>query len=1078
MTLAKFSSMLLLLHGVVLGQHVSHPVIASRDDAYSAPRSFLLAVDSINVLAVMVQFQPDNDTRTTGDGRFVVSAPTDAIVDAPPHNARYFRDHLTFLSNYYRKSSKGKVLLFPTLIDSVITLPNPMASYSPPKNGSNAAVGDLVSDTWRRVDSLGLVPDFSRYGTFVVFHAGAGRDVDLVATLGYDPTPSDIPSLYIGLNALRSFYGPSYEGIPVNGGAFHIQHTIVVPETENRSIPTVTGSTLLELGINGLLCASVGSYLGLPDLFDTKTGSSGIGRFGLMDGQSIFSFAGVFPPEPSAWEKYWLGWIEPLTVPPGEHVLSLPAVSLADSIYRVPISAGEYFLVENRSRDPLRNGQAVTSVYNGVERVQRFGRDTTGFNAFDISALSGVITDVEDLDWSLPGGIAANGTMLDGGILIWHVDESVIRQNLATNTVNADPLRRGIDLEEADGSQDIGQQYGFLAAGSGSEEGTALDFWYLGNGSPVYKNEFSPTSYPRSASYSGANSHVTIRSFSIQGPRMSATAILGDKSVSPLQGYPKALNEILPDNPLAIGSLSANAPPSIVVSTTGIPPARATPGAGSAPSPGKLYAWSAEGKASLAGGYTNGLIALATSSAPPVTTPSVFTGGVSFNELNGDGITELLLGQALSIGGTGTFRAITGRTFNPSDSVAGGLFSTAVGQSITAPPIAGDSIIALGTSNGKTYFYNFRGILVDSLNAPVSPPASVAGISRYTGSNAFIVTQSDGTVRITSRSTAGGTTRADIVRNFGKTIVGPAVAGIVGRSSAADPNIAFATGDGFLFLLEGGLNIVPGFPLNTGDVINEPPALADVDGDGIRDIVVFSGERICAYNFTGASLDNFPITPHTGNRLASAPVIADVDGDGNVEVVAATEDGLVVAYDRAGHMAPGFPLQAGVGHQSAGLFTTSSSSSGTFPVGLVVASSGDGSVSAWITGNPGTPALQPWPQYQKNAHHSGLALESLTTAPISSEFFPKSRAYNWPNPVYDGKTFIRYFVKNDASIQIKIFDLAGDLVTHFPGPGVGGVDNEVEWNVANVQSGIYFARIEAAGSGGNGVVIVKVAVVK
>jgi hypothetical protein len=36
----------------------------------------------------------------------------------------------------------------------------------------------------------------------------------------------------------------------------------------------------------------------------------------------------------------------------------------------------------------------------------------------------------------------------------------------------------------------------------------------------------------------------------------------------------------------------------------------------------------------------------------------------------------------------------------------------------------------------------------------------------------------------------------------------------------------------------------------------------------------------------------------------------------------------------------------------------------------------------------------------------------------------------------------------------------------------------VEWNVGGVQSGIYFARIEAVGSGGSGVNIVKVAVVK
>jgi hypothetical protein len=70
-------------------------------------------------------------------------------------------------------------------------------------------------------------------------------------------------------------------------------------------------------------------------------------------------------------------------------------------------------------------------------------------------------------------------------------------------------------------------------------------------------------------------------------------------------------------------------------------------------------------------------------------------------------------------------------------------------------------------------------------------------------------------------------------------------------------------------------------------------------------------------------------------------------------------------------------------------------------------------------------------------------------------------------------------VKDNATVNIKVFDLAGDLVTTIPNPpGVGGVDNEVEWNVGGVQSGIYFARIEANGGGGSGVAVVKIAVVK
>jgi hypothetical protein len=80
--------------------------------------------------------------------------------------------------------------------------------------------------------------------------------------------------------------------------------------------------------------------------------------------------------------------------------------------------------------------------------------------------------------------------------------------------------------------------------------------------------------------------------------------------------------------------------------------------------------------------------------------------------------------------------------------------------------------------------------------------------------------------------------------------------------------------------------------------------------------------------------------------------------------------------------------------------------------------------------------------------------------------------------VYDGRTFIRYYLSQDASVTIKIYNLAGDRVAELQGPGFGGFDNEVEWNVSAVQSGIYFARIEARNSTSGGVRIVKVAVVK
>ena len=57
---------------------------------------------------------------------------------------------------------------------------------------------------------------------------------------------------------------------------------------------------------------------------------------------------------------------------------------------------------------------------------------------------------------------------------------------------------------------------------------------------------------------------------------------------------------------------------------------------------------------------------------------------------------------------------------------------------------------------------------------------------------------------------------------------------------------------------------------------------------------------------------------------------------------------------------------------------------------------------------------------------------------IISTFFPKNKTYNWPNPVYEDETYIRTYVSEDSKVEVKIFDLAGDLVDEFEFNANGG----------------------------------------
>jgi len=89
---------------------------------------------------------------------------------------------------------------------------------------------------------------------------------------------------------------------------------------------------------------------------------------------------------------------------------------------------------------------------------------------------------------------------------------------------------------------------------------------------------------------------------------------------------------------------------------------------------------------------------------------------------------------------------------------------------------------------------------------------------------------------------------------------------------------------------------------------NASPAVADVDGDGQRE-VLWGGYRLMAVNgSTGALEWTYPSTGDDG-RLWSSPAIADLDRNGTLEIVITNATGQVVALGGNGALRPGFPVQ-------------------------------------------------------------------------------------------------------------------------------------------------------------------------
>jgi len=122
--------------------------------------------------------------------------------------------------------------------------------------------------------------------------------------------------------------------------------------------------------------------------------------------------------------------------------------------------------------------------------------------------------------------------------------------------------------------------------------------------------------------------------------------------------------------------------------------------------------------------------------------------------------------------------------------------------------------------------------------------------------------------------------------------------------------------------------LVPGYPRDLGTDGAAPPKTADLDGDGIEELILATSDgTIHAMRLDGSELPGWPVTTaplevHAGSAafaggaiavpgaaILSSPAIGDLDGDGSLEVVAADLKGRLYAWNANGQMLPGFPVR-------------------------------------------------------------------------------------------------------------------------------------------------------------------------
>jgi MYXO-CTERM domain-containing protein len=158
--------------------------------------------------------------------------------------------------------------------------------------------------------------------------------------------------------------------------------------------------------------------------------------------------------------------------------------------------------------------------------------------------------------------------------------------------------------------------------------------------------------------------------------------------------------------------------------------------------------------------------------------------------------------------------------------------------------------------------------------------------------------------------------------------------------NSSNPNLNGAKGESRkAFHIYRDSDLLPGFPKFVGSSGESSPKLADLDGDGKREIILAdSAGRVHAYKADGSELAGWPVktellplldpathkgaghaqapgfksgklNPEQYSPVGASPGIGDIDGDGKPEVVVATWNGYVWAYKADGKTVAGFPVE-------------------------------------------------------------------------------------------------------------------------------------------------------------------------
>ncbi|MBK9303177.1 MAG: VCBS repeat-containing protein [bacterium] len=419
-----------------------------------------------------------------------------------------------------------------------------------------------------------------------------------------------------------------------------------------------------------------------------------------------------------------------------------------------------------------------------------------------------------------------------------------------------------------------------------------------------------------------------------------------------------------------------------------------------------------------------------------------------------------------------------------------------------APAVAdldgdGDAEIVVTSTAGVTYVWHHDGS--DFFDGDANP-ATVgvfqvrSGESYQYGAPLLVDVNHDGRreVVVVSRYLNGAVDKVHALGNDAVDVAGwPYTLG-AWSSSICSPAAGDLDGDGVLEIVfvtendklhvldETGHAVAP-FPLsftaNSGQagIPCPSPALGDLDGDGILDIVAVKvvdshTAYLCAYRKSGALLPGWP-QPLASNS-ESSPLVGDITGDGHPDVVFGIGGGTdtspnhIYGFRHDGTAVPGFPLVVG-GPVRATPALTDLDRDGDVDL---VYGGWDRAMHVWDLGQPWLPENMPWPTFHGNSARTGVwTLHDTSTGAGAPAPGPRlTLRRNVPNP-FNPATRIGFELPAGfrGEVALTVYDALGREVRHLLKDVLAAGSHEVVWRGEDdagrpVASGVYLYRLRSS----------------